>query len=684
MSKNKKKWLGSVGAITLIVGFGLLAGQMVAGATEGTKVQMRVEGQTERLFEGEVTIGDCIAQDDGGTEHSLSGVALCGLVDMANSESMALSLQDFGFGLFVAGIGSDITPADWSRSWSFWVNEEPAAVGADTYPVMEGDEILFAFSGYPTVPLRVTAPEQVAAGVPFTVAVEKKIGEYDANYNWLGQWVPASTIRLWIGDNEAVIDEEGKATVKIDSPGIVDLWAEGDGLVRSARRPVIVEEGQETVGPTNTPAPTISPLVSPIVSPTISPTPSSSVTPEPVITVAPPSPTPAGGKLLIDEERKRAARAAINYLSSQQGADGKIEGDLVTAWSAIAFAADGQRGDTVKGPGGSLWAGLAAAELSSATDIERQIMAVAATGGNPRDWQGRNLVQELRGYFIGGQVGEVTIINDDIFGVLAWLAAGEPVDSSEVEQTIRTVIANRDDNGAWGSIDLTAAAVQGLREYAKRGGLINVNPVIEEARSYLRNHQDEYGGWGKNLASTAWGIQAVVSLGENPAEWPNPEGKTGWQALARYQNDNGGFGWQANQDVSSFMTAYAVPALLGKSWPITPEQAIESETSLDETTEVGLKAVPTTAIVTALPLNPMVAGIQAGDEGEISGPGEVGTREETVQADSSAQTERGPGDREVVNKFIQPNERDWQFVFSVFSLANIGIGVTVARLFIKI
>ena len=127
-----------------------------------------------------------------------------------------------------------------------------------------------------------------------------------------------------------------------------------------------------------------------------------------------------------------------------------------------------------------------------------------------------------------------------------------------------------------------------------------------------------------------------------------------------------------------------MPALLGKSWPITPEQAIESETSLDETTEVGLKAVPTTAIVTALPLNPMVAGIQAGDEGEISGPGEVGTREETVQADSSAQTERGPGDREVVNKFIQPNERDWQFVFSVFSLANIGIGVTVARLFIKI
>lgn len=660
--------------------FGVAASWLVAGANNGTVVHMRVEGQTQTLFDGEVTIGDCVARDDGGLDHALSGVALCGLANIAATESLALSLQDFGWGLFVAGIGADITPTDWSQSWSFWVNEEPAAVGADTYQVAEGDDLLLAFSGYPMVPLRVTAPEKTLAGEQFTVLVEKKIGDYDANYNWQGAWLPAGTALLWVNNNVVELDEAGQALVNINEPGAADIWAEGEGFVRSLWWQVEVEnEAEETAVPTATPTPSASWLVSPMVSPI----PFESTAPEATITPVLPSPNSAD-ELIVEEERTRAARLALAYLKSKQGVDGRIEGDLVTAWSAMSFGADGQRAETVSNSERTLWDGLAGAQLSSATDIERQIMAVRAAGGNPHVWQGRDLVQELRGYLKEGQLGETTIINDDIFGVLAWLASDQSMVSSEVEQTVNTVIDNQDSDGAWGSVDLTAAAVQGLQEYFKRGGNIEVRSAIEWARSYLRSHQDKYGGFGENLASTAWGIQAIVALGEDPAGWTNNDGKTPWQALEQYQNNNGGFGWRSNEDVSSFMTAYAVPALLGKAWPITAERAMASEAVNYQQAAVVARLGQSIPTVTPILAYPEVAGIQIQAE-EPVGQADYAVQSENESIDRVVEAADSlSGGAGVPQKFIPPDRSDWGFVLSLFSLANMGIGVTVARLLMKV
>ena len=663
----------------LVAVSGIATSGLAVGAMDGTVVHMRVEGQTQTLFDGEVIIGDCVARDDGGIDHALSGVALCGLVDITEKEAIALSLQDFGWGLFVAGIGADITPADWSRSWSFWVNKEPAAVGADTYQVAAGDDLLLAFSGYPTVPLRVTAPEKTLPGEQFTVAVEKKMGEYDANYNWQGVWLPADTALLWVNNNEVAINEAGLAVVTINEPGMAEIWAEGDGFVRSSRRQVQVDnKTEETVVPTVTPTSSVSPLASP----TVSPTPSISSSPDQTITPVIPSPTPTE-TLLAGEERTKAVRLALDYLKRQQGTDGRIEGDLVTAWSVMSFGADGQRAEMVSNLGKTLWDGLAGAQLSSATDVERQIMAVRAAGGNVRLWQGRNLVQELRGYLKEGQLGETTIINDDIFGVLAWLAADQAIGSSEVEQTVNTVLANQDSDGAWGSIDLTAAAMQGLQEYMKRGGKIEVTLASERARSYLFSHQDKYGGVGGKLASTAWGIQAIVALGEDPAGWKNNEGKTPWQALARYQNSNGGFGWRSKEDVSSFMTAYAIPALLGKAWPITTESMVKSET-INYEQVAGTRLTQNVPTATPQLASPAVAGIQTRAE-EQESQAEYAVPLENVSDNNVSETmDSVSSDEGVPKEFIPPNRNDWGFVLSLFSLANMGIGVTGARLFMKV
>jgi len=684
MSNYRKKWQQRIGGVMLAAVIGMAASWLVAGANEGTVVHMRVEGQTQTLFDGEVIIGDCVARDDSGLDHALSGVALCGLVNAAETESLALSLQDFGWGLFLAGIGADITPADWSKSWSFWVNEEPAAVGADSYQVAAGDDLLLAFSGYPTVPLRVTAPEKTRAGEQFTVLVEKKIGDYDANYSWQGTWLPAGTALLWVNDNAVELNEDGQALVTINQPEIVEIWAEGEGFVRSSRWQVVVEnKAEETAVPTATLTSAPTPSASWLASPTVSPTPIESIAPEPTITPDLPSPI-AANKLIVGEERTRAARSALAYLKSKQGADGRIEGDVVTAWSVMSFGADGQRAETVSNWERTLWDGLAGAQLSSATDIERQIMAVLAAGGNPRVWQGRNLVQELRGYLKEGQLGETTIINDDIFGVLAWLSSDQAMISSEVEQTVSTVINNQDSDGAWGSVDLTAAAVQGLQEYFKRGGNIEVGSAIERARSYLRSHQDKYGGFGENLASTAWGIQAITALGEDPVGWTNNEGKTPWQALARYQNSNGGFGWRSNEDVSSFMTAYAVPALLGKAWPITVEWAIGSEAVNYEQAAVAARLGQGVPTVTPALASPAVAGIRFQAE-EPAGQTDYAVQRENVSNNRVIETtDNASGDAGVPQEFIPPDRSDWGFVLSLFSLANMGIGVTVARLLMKV
>lgn len=605
---------------------GITWGALTLWAAEETTVDLRIEGSESTMFAGPVTVLDCVVADVGGIEHEMSGVAACALAKAAGQAGFEMDFKDFGFGLFLDRIGQDSTPDDFSKSWSFWVNDSPASVGVDAYSVVDGDELLLAFTGWPAVPLRVAVPEQLVAGETASFMVERRVGEYDDNFVWQGEWEAAEGATLYVGDNGYLVPADGQVEVILNDSGELVVQAQGNGLVRSDRQVVEV----------------VALVTSPSVSPVLSPSPSPSLVPSPSPVV---SPNP-----------RVAVEQALGYLRSQQNSDGTIDGAMTSAWSAMAFGADYQRAQNIMRGGASLLDGLGQVALSRATDVERQIMAVRAAGVNPRSFDGRDLIAELKGYYRQGQFGEPTLINDDVFGILALLAVEEAAGLREISGAVQTVLKAQEPDGSWGDVDMTAAAVQALRVYADRGGNVATGGAIDRARDYLRGSQDKYGGWGENSASTSWAIQAIVALNEKPGEWRNGDGLNPWQALLRYQNSNGGFGWKSENDVSAFMTAYAVPALLSQAWPI---DLLDFELVVSPSPAVAGAVYPSTSLRVNPSPTPVVSPTLVVSPAPVVSPSPVAS---------------------VVSNFIPPKAVDRNFAVAIFGLANLGIGVAVARM----
>lgn len=640
-------------SLLAVCALGVVLGALtLRAAGAAATVDLRVEGSGATVFAGEVTVSDCVVADMGGVAHELEGVAACALVKAAGESGFDMDFKDFGFGLFLDRIDGDSTPADFSQSWSFWVNDSPASVGVDAYGVAAGDEILLAFTSWPGIPLRVTGPEEVVVGETASWLVEKRVGEYDGNFAWQGRWEPAEGATVRIGETSYPVSAGGVVEIVPDEPGELVAQAQGEGLVRSAR--YVVEVKDLAVSPSPSPVFSPSPALSP--SPVASPSPVLSPSPSPA-----PSPSPNGGAVSVGTRQSRAERA-LNFLRGQQSSDGTIGGDMTSAWSAMAFGANYQRADDVVKNGDSLLSALGRASLGSATDIERQILAIRAAGADPSSFNGRDLVSDLKSDFKRGQFGEEALINDDIFGILALLAAGEEASATEIVQAVMGVLKVQESDGSWGSVDMTAAAAQALQAYAREGGSVVVDQAVDRARDYLKDNQDKYGGWGENSATTAWAIQAIVALGESPGDWQTGSGQTPWQALLRYRNSNGGFGWKSDSDVSSFMTAYAVPALLGVPWPIT---LLDIKTMTVETSETLAGEL---VVVSSPAMSPAVS------------PAVAGATIEQLPAYASDVTRAEQALGVQPTGFISPGAGDRVFFVALFSLANLGIGVASARL----
>lgn len=642
--------------------FSVLGGTFVHSAN-GTPAHLRVEGSTATFFSGTVNVAPCTVTDTDGKEHALPAVAACALQEAARQQGFTIALQDFGFGLFLKTIGSDNTPADFSQGWNFWVNDDPASVGLDSYRVTAHDSILLAFAPYPGVPLRVTAPEQADVDAPISVQTEKRVGDFDDQFVWHGRWEPAEGATLNVGESTHPVPSSGEVSVTISVPGSVAISADGTGFVRSARQTIVVTSPSPSPSPTPSPTPTATPTPSP--APSATPTPS-------------PSPTPAPD---VSEEARRAqARTALAYLRGRQRSDGDIDGTMVTAWSAIAFGANGERGDAVRN-GRSLLDALAGTRLPLATDIERQILAVRAAGANPRAFAGSNLVQLLRDRVRNGQIGEEALSNDDVFGVLAFFAAGESANDASVQSGVQTILQRQAADGSLENLDMTAAAIQALRAYATRGGSVDVTDALNRARTYLRAHQDRFGGFGENSATTAWALQALTALGEDPATWRTSDGNTPWTALLRYQNASGGFGWKSNEDVSAFMTAYAAPALLGVPWPVTA-LAVETVTTTatlevsptptaTPVPRVGGRATIATTPSSVIASLPFVATPSPSPVEVIASP----TPAILAVTDARVSTPEG---------FTPLAPVDRHFALSMFGIANVGVGLSLVRIIGKL
>ncbi len=256
--------------------------------------------------------------------------------------------------------------------------------------------------------------------------------------------------------------------------------------------------------------------------------------------------------------------ASIAYLKSKP----------LTAWTIMALVAAGESPSLET---------LKTVTSDKAIDFEAPILALTAAGKDPRNFGSVDLVAKLKSFSDGAQLGDATILNDDVFGILALLSAGESRESTAVSSTLRFVKARQNGDGGWGyavggtsDTNTTAAAVMALRAAEVPANDASLTKAID----YLKAAQNGDGGfpydpksaWGtdSDASSDAWSIMAIKSAGQDPAAWQK-DGKSPANHLQTLRAESGAFTYQPGAGEDAFTpttTSYAVIALANKFFPL--------------------------------------------------------------------------------------------------------------------
>jgi len=287
-------------------------------------------------------------------------------------------------------------------------------------------------------------------------------------------------------------------------------------------------------------------------------------------------------------------RGAVSYLKAGQQDDGGFGPGGVTEWVMIAVAAAGQDPREWKKNGLSPLDYLRKqAPTGNPYDWIRMTLALTAVNENPRCFHQTDYVEKIKKHYRDGQFGDPLSLRDDYWAVIALASAGEK-GSPEVRASVRFIIEHQNGEGSWSAsvtgietcADNTAAAVAAL----VAAGQNQASEPIAKALEYLRKTQRPDGGFPylfmpSNTASDCWVLQALSAAGKDPSEW-SKGGETLPFHLLSLQQPDGSFKWMPHSTNSALlMTAYAVPALLGKpypvslsrSWMVTADVRIEGE-----------------------------------------------------------------------------------------------------------
>jgi energy-coupling factor transport system substrate-specific component len=220
-----------------------------------------------------------------------------------------------------------------------------------------------------------------------------------------------------------------------------------------------------------------------------------------------------------------ADASSVSWLEGTQNedggfaaADGQPSSPAMTGWVMLGLEAAGRNPLDVTTAGHSPVGYLREQvdRLKSPTDLERTILALAGAGVDPRSFEGRDLVAELRRQRNGdGSVnGQV---NMTAFFILALRATG--VEATELKRPLSWLRGAQNNNGGWGfqpdapsDPDSTGAALQAL------GATGGAGEAAADGVGYLRKAQSSSGGFALatngvvNSQSTSWAAQGMVAV----------------------------------------------------------------------------------------------------------------------------------------------------------------------------
>lgn len=259
--------------------------------------------------------------------------------------------------------------------------------------------------------------------------------------------------------------------------------------------------------------------------------------------------------------------SSLAYLQQHPTSPWSILGQIASGSTSISV-------DSLKNISGTL-----------ATDYEVPILAIAAAGQNPQTFGTTDYVAKLKTFYSNGQIGDSTILNDDIFGILALSAAKLPATDEVLTAEKSYLIAQQNSDGGWsfskgGASDsnTTAAAITALISL----GLTGSDSQMVKALDYLKTCQNSDGGFtydpkssygtDSDSSSTAWVLWALNALGISHSSW-SKDGHSPADYLEANQTTAGYFSYQngtAEDSFSPITTAYAAIALAGKFLPLPP------------------------------------------------------------------------------------------------------------------
>lgn len=529
-----------------------------ADTTSTLDVNLFVRYQNNLIFSGLVstTAHDLLA-DTNGVTHALSSSSsvLTVLYDAdALSSDFSISKLDYydaysSFYLDCLTLASTSTPV--CSNWNYVVNGQYPGVGMDGY-ALAGGETVYVYYG--------NSWQVTASTSTFPLGTTTTLSTWRYNYDDLAN--------EWKADGNDTLDVSGSATATLttDASGVLDY--------------VFATTGTYAVKITSPDYSKWSNAIS--FSVLAAPTTSTS-------TESDPPPDGGGGSsgippnLLSSSYLEEKAQTVLNYLQSQQSADGKIIDGGTTDWAIMAFGAKNIYADEIK-KDKSLLDYAKSYDFSDASDLNvcasysRHILALLAGGVCTSDALIQTLTEKVKSSVCYsnhkfGQDG----INDDVFALLSLLAVDTSASEPIIMDLVSAVTADQTSTGSftWAgyeSADITGAAINAL-SYAKSKGAAVNQTVFDQAKNYLKNQQLSDGGWGTGTAdalTTAWAMMGIKALGEGQVEWAKSStGETPWSVLAGQMKSNGSYesSW-APGTVDWFATKHVVPALLGKTWPV--------------------------------------------------------------------------------------------------------------------
>lgn len=254
-------------------------------------------------------------------------------------------------------------------------------------------------------------------------------------------------------------------------------------------------------------------------------------------------------------ENNFSKEEAIAFILSNQLDDNSFGEDLYTDWVTIALTKidldDDSFLEIIKN-----YLENDQIDSSSVTENERRAMALMALGVDPKNGTGEDYIEKITSSFNGEQIGDVDLVNDDIFALIVLSHAGFDKNNEMIKKIIAFIISNQGEDGSWGSVDMTAASIQALRNFKKVDG---VSSAIYMAEEYIALEQESDGGFG-NVYSTSWAAQAL-SLNSSFDE----EVENAIIYLKDHQEDDGSMSDGDTND-KVWATAYALPAIYELSW----------------------------------------------------------------------------------------------------------------------